>query len=189
MGSNSLAQQLVLRGLNIQYPFSQLILDRIKEFEARRYDLGHRQIAHAGEEMFLIETLEKEAHAALLGDVDLPPRPEHAQVVGAVVFERSVRYPNKAAWKRDRQKHRIRQGSSLDWSGKGPMYAWHVGRVRRFQQPVPAGVKSQTGWRIPRALQVIFAAADAQSASLTRVPLLQMRSPPPDLLVLSWHGC
>jgi len=43
-----------LRGLNIQYPFSQLILSGVKLVEARRYPLGYRDIAAAEEELFLI---------------------------------------------------------------------------------------------------------------------------------------
>jgi hypothetical protein len=52
----NLAQSLCLRGLNIQYPFSQLILEGLKVKEARTYELGKRNIAHPGEELFLIET-------------------------------------------------------------------------------------------------------------------------------------
>jgi hypothetical protein len=54
--THSLAQSLCLRGLNVQYPFSQLILEGLKVKEARTYKLGKRNIAHPGEEMFLIET-------------------------------------------------------------------------------------------------------------------------------------
>ena len=51
-----MAASLVLRGLNIQYPFSRLILAKLKDTEVRDYALGYRNIAHQDEEMFLIET-------------------------------------------------------------------------------------------------------------------------------------
>ena len=41
-------QAVTLRGLNIQYPFSRLILLGAKSIEARRYALGHRNIACVG---------------------------------------------------------------------------------------------------------------------------------------------
>ena len=67
------AQQLVLRGLNTQYPFSQLILTGDKKIEARRYALGYRNIVQPGEEQFIIETPGKGASAALAGKVVGPP--------------------------------------------------------------------------------------------------------------------
>jgi len=47
---------------------------------------------------------------------------------------------------------------NYDTANRGPlgppgtfwMYAWHVDEVQRFSQPVPAGQKSQTGYRTPR---------------------------------------
>ena len=49
-------EQLTLRGMNIQYPFSRLILSGVKSVECRRYPLGHRNLAHKNEDLFLIET-------------------------------------------------------------------------------------------------------------------------------------
>ena len=54
--ATGLAARLTLRGLNIQYPFSQLILAGAKTIEARSYPLGHRNIARPGERLFVIET-------------------------------------------------------------------------------------------------------------------------------------
>ena len=49
-------QKLTLRGMSIQYPFSRLILSGVKSVECRRYPLGHRNLAHKNEDLFLIET-------------------------------------------------------------------------------------------------------------------------------------
>ena len=43
-------------GINIRWPFSQLILAGAKTVEVREYMLGHRNIAHADQELWLIET-------------------------------------------------------------------------------------------------------------------------------------
>ena len=135
-------QELALRGLCFQSPFSRLLLSGQQTIAARGYGLGCRKIAYADEEMFLIETLPYYAHAAVLeGELAGDP-PREAQVVGTITFSTSVQYKKDkgvAAWQRDRQKHRIAEGSKLDWDGKREMHAWHVACVRRFQIPVPAG--------------------------------------------------
>ena len=152
----NLAQQLVLRGLNIQYPFSQLILTGDKTIEARRYALGHLNIARPGEEQFIIETPGKGVSAALVGEAAVGPRPRVAQVVGTAIFSKSSQYTSARSWSQDRPKHRIAQGSTHDCSGEGEMHAWHVAEVKRFREPVPAGAKSQVGYGTPRALQVVI---------------------------------
>ena len=60
-GSGPSRMSLLLRGLNIQYPFSRLILAGLKDTEVRDYALGYRNIAHPDEEMFLIETPPQES--------------------------------------------------------------------------------------------------------------------------------
>ena len=51
-----LTKSLHLRGLNVPWPFSQLMLLRWKTKEIRTYPLGHRGIAHADEDLWLVET-------------------------------------------------------------------------------------------------------------------------------------
>ena len=170
-------QELALRGLCFQYPFSRLLLSGQQTIAARGYRLGFRNIVNADEEMFLIETPPRHVNGAdleggLAGD---PPR--EAQVVGTITFSKSVQYKEGrgvAAWKRDRHRHRIKEGSKLDWDGKREMHAWHVACVRRFQIPVPAGEwKNKLGYVTPRTLRVAFerdghAPADAASAGPKR---------------------
>ena len=154
-------QELALRGLCFQYPFSRLLLSGQQTIAARGYRLGFRNIVNADEEMFLIETPPRHVNGAdleggLAGD---PPR--EAQVVGTITFSKSVQYKKGrgvAAWKRDRHRHRIKEGSKLDWDGKREMHAWHVACVRRFQIPVPAGESKniRQGYVTPRTLRVAF---------------------------------
>ena len=132
--SSGMAVLLVLRGLNIQYPFSQLILAKLKDTEVRDYALGHRNIANPDEEMFLIETPPKNQASAAVDHIDLGPPPRQAQVVGTVSFSKSEQYKKKAAWNLDRRRHRIKRGSALDWQqSQGDKYAWRIGQVRCFQ--------------------------------------------------------
>ncbi len=145
------------RCLNVQYPFSQLILSGAKSIEARRYPLGHRSgsIANAGEELFLIETPgARNSNGAVLDGLAIGPPPRKAQVIGTVSFDASTAYANRSAWEGDRRRHRIRETGHYDWDGTGAMHAWHVARVRRFNDPVDAGTKGQTGYATPRSLEV-----------------------------------
>ena len=50
-----------------------------------------------------------------------------------------------AGFCRDREKHCIARDSLHDWSGDGDRHAWYVSRVKRFRDPVPVGMKGQTG--------------------------------------------
>ena len=93
----TVAETLCLRGLNIQWPFSQLILRGAKSDEVREYDLGHRRICEAGEETWIVETRGKSVRStanAICDDLELAPRPHAAQIVGTVRFDSAHLYDN-----------------------------------------------------------------------------------------------
>ncbi len=153
-------------GLNVQWPFSQLILPGVKTIEVRSYALGWRNIARPGVEMWLVETL-GDANAiskgwVLQGDAAVEPRPKHAQIVGTVTFsaveeESSDRYSNLAEFRGDIKSHRIGSGGRFDWKGESALYKWRVSAVRRLAQPVPQlGFKGTTGFAQPRPHTVRF---------------------------------
>ena len=97
--------------------------------------------------MFVIET--PGDADALTDGVELGPRPAKAQVVGTVEFKSDTEYKSLKAWCGDRAKHLIKQGSAAyDWTGRGVMYAWHVGSTQCFREPVPAGSKTQIGFSV-----------------------------------------
>ena len=155
------AVPLVLRGLNIQYPFSRLILAGLKDTEVRDYALGYRNIAHQDEEMFLIETPPKNLASVGVDHTHLGPPPRRAQVVGTVCFSKSEKYKTRTAWNGDRERHCIRRGSPLDWQGdKGEKHAWRIGQVRRFHGALPVSDHTQTGYPTPRSLTVRFAGGE-----------------------------
>ena len=92
---DSKAVTLSLRGLNIQWPFSQLLLLGAKLEEVRTYDLGYRQICNRDEEAWIVETKgppTKAATNAIVGDLQIAPRPSAAQIVGTVSFADSYPY-------------------------------------------------------------------------------------------------
>ena len=157
--------ELSLRGINIQYPFSRLILSGVKTVEVRTYRLGDRNLGGANEDLFLIETPGSRNLKGALLDRRYPigPPPSVAQVIGIVRFSSSEQYANKPtsryqwhmpSWNKHRSKHRIKEGGHYDWNRKDAMYAWHVDNVQSFSEPVPAGEKCLWGYRRPRTLEV-----------------------------------
>ena len=155
----SCTERLCLRGVNVHHPFSQLLMQGVKTIEARGYPLGHRQIAAAGEELFLIETPPKKANVALLGDAPLPPKPKEARIVGTITFSGDKRYKTPAEFRRDAAAHRIKEGAEgYDWTGEEDMYGWHVAKVRPCRPIVDFGTQSQTGFA-PRAVDIEFLSA------------------------------
>eukprot|EP00929_Paragymnodinium_shiwhaense_P059617 TRINITY_DN29850_c0_g1_i1.p1 TRINITY_DN29850_c0_g1~~TRINITY_DN29850_c0_g1_i1.p1 ORF type:complete len:853 (-),score=145.12 TRINITY_DN29850_c0_g1_i1:253-2811(-) len=141
------------RGLNIQDPWSKLIMAGIKTVEARRYPLkGYRD-----EELFLIETPGKsklsrlsfeQLAAALRGEaVAEPPksrrprglaRPvkEGARITAIVRFRESYQYRDYEHWRADGHRHRVPPRSEFDWDPQqGPMYAWVVDSVQVLAEP------------------------------------------------------
>jgi hypothetical protein len=147
---------LSLRGLNIQYPYSRLIMAGLKTLEARRYALGHRNIARNMEPLFLIETPgARHARDAMVPEsLQLPPAPDHAQVVAVLCFSSSTQFATVEEWNGQRTQHRIKEGSPLDWDGGSPMYQWSIHSCRPLCQFLLAGDKTQTGWCTPRTLNV-----------------------------------
>jgi len=157
--------ELSLRGINIQYPFSRLILFGVKTVEVRTYPLGDRNLGGDYEDLFLIETPGSRNLKGALVDRRYPigPPPSVAQVIGIVRFSSSEQYANKPtsryqwhmpSWNKHRSKHRIKEGGHYDWNRKDAMYAWHVDNVQPFSEPVPAGEKCLWGYRRHRTLEV-----------------------------------
>lgn len=149
-------QGRALRGINIQWPFSQLILQGVKSVECRRYPLGRRGFALPREPLWLIETpgpsRRAQSHAETGGVPALAARPTRAQVVGVVSFQAATRYVDVRHFKADAPRHRIRQGSRFHWRGDREMFGWRVATVSRFAIPVQAGKKQMIGWTSARRL-------------------------------------
>ena len=157
--------ELSLRGINIQYPFSRLILFGVKTVEVRTYPLGDRNLGGDYEDLFLIETPGSRNLKGALVDRRYPigPPPSVAQVIGIVRFSSSEQYANMPtskyqwhmpSWNKHRSKHRIEEGGHYDWNRKDARYAWYVDNVQPFSEPVPAGEKCLWGYRRHRTLEV-----------------------------------
>jgi hypothetical protein len=160
--TNNNAVTVSLRGLNIQWPFSQLLLNGTKLEEVRDYPLNHRGIAKTQEEVFIVETkgptVVKERNAISHG-IPIAARPSTTQIVGTIRFACSQPYFDKQAFHEARCRHRIKAGSKFDWDDHHPIYGWRVDSVRALTVPIPIGRTGQTGFSA-RGFSVVFANKD-----------------------------
>ena len=160
--NNNNAVTVSLRGLNIQWPFSQLLLNGTKLEEVRQYPLNYRGIAKTQEEVFIVETkgpsVCKERNAISHG-IQIPARPSTAQIVGTIRFACSQPYYDKQTFHEARCRHRIKADSKFDWDGHHRLYGWRVDSVRALTVPIPVGRTGQTGFR-SRGFSVVFTDKD-----------------------------
>ena len=133
---------LCLHAINVQWPFSQLLLSGVKTKEARTYALGTNGVAIAGQELWLVETKGRETDtnqrdlAECVGE-KIGSRPGLSQIVGTIVFSGSEQYSSEACFRGDVAAHRVKAGGRLDWSRSGVMHGWRVQHVRVLSFSVP----------------------------------------------------
>ncbi|CAE7576933.1 unnamed protein product [Symbiodinium natans] len=155
-GSASLLP-LCLCGINIQYPWSRLIIAGVKTIEVRKYPLGKYPCFTAGQDVFLIETPGQRSTDGADCAIDVGPPPEHSRVIGLLRFNGCFQFADLEEFEVFRAQTRIRQGGKYAWSnlGDGPIFGWGVGSARELE-PIPADGKTMLGWQRPRALTVSF---------------------------------
>jgi hypothetical protein len=116
-----------ISGLNIQWPWTRLILSGQKTVETRSYPLPKKYI---GKELAIIETPGKEGRKSA-GIIK-------AKIIGVVVFSESFVYENKDDWIEDYHRHRVNETDpTYGFSKEKPKWAWVIKNVRILPQPVP----------------------------------------------------
>jgi len=109
-----------MTGLNIQAPWSSLLINGLKSVETRSY---HLPLKYEGVELYLVETPGK------LGKFK-------ARVIGTITFSHSFKYSTKTDWINDHNRHLVSQNDPLySWNDK-PKYGWVVCSVKKFDEPL-----------------------------------------------------
>ena len=120
-----------LDGINIQWPWSELLLSGAKTVETRSYRLPER--LH-GVEIAVIETPGKRGKE----DAGIV----RARIIGTIVFSKSYRYSSKNHWKREYEKHRVPQDDSLyGYKSDKDKWAWIVESFKKLDRPAPPPAK------------------------------------------------
>ena len=159
-GVQSSIQHMSLCGLNIQYPWSRLIMAGRKTTEVRKFALGHYSCFSEGDQIFLIETLGRGSTEGAIVDVEVGPPPSEAQVLGVVTFAGCFEFRDYDDFHGHRQDTCIAGGSHFDWWSidAESLFAWVVQDVNVFDRPVKVGQrrKSMLGWTRPVDLSFSF---------------------------------
>jgi hypothetical protein len=129
----------VLPGINIQWPWSRLILSCEKTVETRRYNIP---VKYLGKPIAIIETPgprgKREANI------------QKASIIGVVIFSSAYEYTSESHWKSEFNLHKVPTNDPQYKFEKGiPRWAWVVKEVRNLSQPLPA----------PKKRGIVFATA------------------------------
>ena len=112
-------------GLNVQWPWSQLLISKVKTVETRSYPLPER---FRNIEIALIET---PGHLGRLKRNNISTK-----IVGTITFSGSYQYSNLAEWKNDFERHRVPDDNpDFKFVTGIPKWAWVVSGVKKFDSP------------------------------------------------------
>eukprot|EP00928_Gymnodinium_smaydae_P081979 TRINITY_DN65408_c0_g1_i1.p1 TRINITY_DN65408_c0_g1~~TRINITY_DN65408_c0_g1_i1.p1 ORF type:complete len:286 (+),score=55.06 TRINITY_DN65408_c0_g1_i1:127-858(+) len=112
-------------GLEIQRPWSRLLLTGEKAVETRSYPLPAGLI---GKPLAVLETPEAQAGVSSLPDL-IPAGDERVRIVGSVTFGSSIAYESYEAWSADEARHRVGSDSPYAWTKERPIHGWVVSSV------------------------------------------------------------
>jgi len=106
-----------MTGLNIQIPWSTLLINGDKSVETRSYPLPEKYV---GVELALIETPGKYGRFK-------------SRIIGTITFSHSFQYPDKQSWKDDYNRHKVEeQDKFFGWNPLKSKYGWVVSDMKKF---------------------------------------------------------
>jgi len=114
-------------GVNIQWPWSQLILAQKKTIETRTYPLP---VKYIGKELVIIETPGKE-------------RLFSTRMIGLIIFGNSFEYESELVFYSHTKKHCVTKDSLWAWNIAKPKWGWPILEVRKFSKQIP--LQKRTG--------------------------------------------
>jgi hypothetical protein len=113
-------------GLNIQTPWSVLLINGSKSVETRSYPLPKK---YEGVELALIETPGKSGKFK-------------ARIIGTITFSHSFQYETKEDWLNDHNRHLVEDNDPLyGYNFSKPKYGWVVCNINKFDKLIPAPSK------------------------------------------------
>lgn len=126
-----MSKRRILPGLNIQWPWSRLLLSGEKVVETRSYPIPDK---HIGKELAIIETPGPRG-AAEAGIAK-------AQIIGTITFSDSFEYQSRDQWLADRKRHCVSPGDPVyGFKSDTPKFGWVVASVSQLPKPVAAPKK------------------------------------------------
>lgn len=116
-------------GINIQWPWSELIVEGIKSIETRHYPLPKKYI---GQKLALIQTPgpKGKKEAGLL----------KSQIIGTIIFAGDFKYRDEAHWRKDIKRHCVSpEDPHYGYAPTRVKWGWVIDSVEVFpkSKPVP----------------------------------------------------
>jgi hypothetical protein len=158
-----------MRGINMEWPFSQLILTGAKTEVVFEYNLDDTDGPKTNEEVLIVEskgTCNEQGTISMIGmesDLSIARPPTAPQVVGSVTFNNACIYNSQQEFHDNREYHRIPVDSNFYWDGIRDRYAWRVDKVITLRKPITIGANGMSdfdgrclilgAWRRKLALQ------------------------------------
>ena len=110
-----------MTGINIQTPWSILLINNDKVVETRSYPLPAK---YAGEELALIETPGKSGRFK-------------SRIIGTITFSHSFKYESRNEWLNDYYRHLVDQhDENYGWKYYKPKYGWVVSNITKYNEPL-----------------------------------------------------
>lgn len=124
-------------GLEIQSPWTSLILDGKKTIETRLYNLPDGLL---GKRILILESKAGEARVSGLSNtIDGKEISESVKVVGWAVFNKVVIYRYRSKFEADEKKHLVIKNSDYAWKEDTEVvYGWVVSKKGKFQHNPPS---------------------------------------------------
>ena len=121
---------IMIAGVNIQSPWSELLLNKQKFIETRSYALPKK---HEGSWLALIETPGKVAKGS---------NSKKARITGLIKFSRSICYNSEAEWVADFESHRVPSWHPVfGYRHDKLKWGWEVEDVAPFDEALPPPLK------------------------------------------------
>ncbi len=121
-------------GLNIQWPWSELLISGKKTVETRSYPIPEKYI---GQELAVIETPGPKGKK--MAGIN------KARIIGTIVFKQSYQYSSKSHWLKEKNKHLVNSDDPLyGYKSDKQKWAWVVEAYRPIKPfkpaPTPRGI-------------------------------------------------
>ena len=110
-----------MTGLNIQTPWSSLLINGVKSVETRSYPIPRKYI---GVPLALIETPGKS-------------RKFKSRIIGEITFSHYIKYSDENQWKSDYPRHKVHAACPFyNWDNNKPKYGWVVSNIVKYNTPI-----------------------------------------------------
>lgn len=110
-----------MTGLNIQIPWSTLLINGDKSVETRSYRLPKQ---YEGVSLALIETPGKKGNFK-------------SRVIGEITFSHCFKYSTKYEWISDYNRHKVNENDQkFGWNPSVSKYGWVVSNIVKYDEPI-----------------------------------------------------